>query len=93
MAARWKNIGRERSVLIIWLARQSGKIDGTLSAVLYDSKFWKGLVNFRQFADTGLVRREDPDLFGFAGCPRQARDGFVETRPQDFTGVKRWRCV
>ncbi len=52
--------------------RQTGKMDDNLPVVLYDSKFWKGLVNFQQFADTGMLRQEDLDLFGFADTPREA---------------------
>ncbi len=54
--------------------RQTGKMDDNLPVVLYDSKFWKGLVNFQQFADTGMLRQEDLDLFGFADSPREAWD-------------------
>ncbi len=54
--------------------RQTGKMDDNLPVVLYDSKFWKGLINFQQFADTGMLRQEDLDLFGFADTPREAWD-------------------
>ena len=54
--------------------RQTGKMDDNLPVVLYDSKFWNGLVNFRQFVDSGMVREEDLNLFGFADTPRGAWD-------------------
>ncbi len=52
--------------------RQTGKMDDNLPVVLYDSRFWKGLINFQQFADAGMVRQSDLDLFGFADTPREA---------------------
>lgn len=52
--------------------RQTGKMDDQLPVVLYDSKFWKNAVNFRHFAETGMIRERDLDLFGFADTPEQA---------------------
>jgi predicted Rossmann-fold nucleotide-binding protein len=40
--------------------------------VLYDSKFWKSLINFPKFAEAGMVSKADLDLFGFADSPREA---------------------
>jgi uncharacterized protein (TIGR00730 family) len=54
--------------------RQTGKMDDPLAVVLYDSKHWKSLINFQQFADTGMVNPSDLDLFGFADSPREAWD-------------------
>ena len=52
--------------------RQTGKMDDNLPVVLYDSSFWKGLINFQQFVDAGVVSKADLDLFGFADSPREA---------------------
>jgi hypothetical protein len=54
--------------------RQTGKMDDHLPVVLYDSGFWKKLVNFEHLAETRMINRADLDLFGFADSPRQAWD-------------------
>ena len=58
--------------------RQTGKMDDALPVVLYDSRFWKGLINFRQFVEAGVVSEADLDLFGFADSPRQAWDELLQ---------------
>ena len=58
--------------------RQTGKMDDNLPVVLYDSKFWKSLINFQTFVDAGMVRQADLDLFGFADSPREAWDELVK---------------
>ena len=58
--------------------RQTGKMDDALPVVLYDSKFWKGLINFRQFVEAGVVSEADLDLFGFADSPRAAWDELLQ---------------
>ena len=57
--------------------RQTGKMDDELPVVLYDSTFWKSLINFQHFADTGMVAQKDLDLFGFADSPREAWDQLI----------------
>ena len=52
--------------------RQTGKMDDALPVVLYDSRFWRKLVNFQHLVDTGMIRAADIDLFGFADTPHQA---------------------
>ncbi len=52
--------------------RQTGKMDDNLPVVLYDSKFWKSLINFQHFADAGMISPADLNLFGFADSPRAA---------------------
>jgi hypothetical protein len=52
--------------------RQTGKMDDALPVVLYDSGFWKKLIDFRQFVDTGMIHQNDLDLFGYADTPREA---------------------
>ncbi len=58
--------------------RQTGKMDDELPVVLYDSKFWKGLINFQQFVDAGTVSQSDLDLFGYADSPREAWDELLK---------------
>ena len=57
--------------------RQTGKMDDALPVVLYDSKFWKGLINFPKFVEAGRVNAKDLDLFGFADSPREAWDQLI----------------
>jgi len=54
--------------------RQTGKLDHELPIVLYDSKFWNGLINFQHFVDIGTVNAADVELFGYADSPRGAWD-------------------
>ena len=54
--------------------RQTGKLDHELPIVLYDSKFWKSLINFQHFVDIGAVNAADIELFGYADSPRGAWD-------------------
>ena len=64
--------------------RQTGKMDDALPVVLYDSSFWKNLINFQHFVDSGMVAAKDLDLFGFADTPRAAWEQLVRrglTRP------------
>ena len=64
--------------------RQTGKMDDALPVVLYDSSFWKNLINFQHFVDSGMVSAKDLDLFGFADTPRAAWEQLVRrglTRP------------
>jgi uncharacterized protein (TIGR00730 family) len=58
--------------------RQTGKMDDELPVVLYDSKFWKGLINFEAFVAAGMVNRADLDLFCFADTPREAWEQLVK---------------
>ena len=58
--------------------RQTGKMDDDLPVVLYDSKFWKGLINFEAFVAAGMVNRADLDLFSFADSPREAWEQLVK---------------
>ena len=54
--------------------RQTGKLDHELPIVLYDSGFWKSLINFQHFVDAGTVNAADIERFGFADSPRGAWD-------------------
>ncbi len=57
--------------------RQTGKLDHELPIVLYDSKHWNALINFRTFADAGMISEQDLNLFGFADSPQGAWDELV----------------
>lgn len=57
--------------------RQTGKMDDELPVVLYDSRFWKELINFPKFVEAGMVNKADLDLFGFADSPREAWDQLI----------------
>ncbi|MGH6854198.1 MAG: LOG family protein [Aestuariivirga sp.] len=52
--------------------RQTGKMADKLPVVLYDSKYWKTVVNFDHLAASGVIDAADLDLFGFADTPQQA---------------------
>lgn len=58
--------------------RQTGKMDDALPVVLYDSKFWRKLIDFQQFVDTGMIHQNDLDLFGYADTPREAWQQLVD---------------
>jgi uncharacterized protein (TIGR00730 family) len=58
--------------------RQTGKMDGQLPVVLYDSRFWRAAVNFQHFVTTGMVKASDLDLFGFADTPEEAWNELIK---------------
>lgn len=51
--------------------KQTGKMP-PVPVVLYDSAFWKGLLNLETLAKAGFIRREDLDLFCYADTPEEA---------------------
>jgi uncharacterized protein (TIGR00730 family) len=57
--------------------RQTGKMTKPLPVVLYDSKFWKGAVNFEAFVTTRLINPEDLNLFTFADTPEATWSALV----------------
>jgi hypothetical protein len=58
--------------------RQTGKMDGQLPVVLYDSRFWRTAVNFQHFVTTGMIKVSDLDYFGFADSPEEAWNQLVK---------------
>lgn len=50
---------------------QTGKQE-RIPVVLYNSKFWKEVVNFQYFVDHGLIDEDDLDLFHFSDSPEDA---------------------
>ncbi|WP_248311796.1 TIGR00730 family Rossman fold protein [Bosea sp. ASV33] len=56
---------------------QTGKM-GRVPIVLYDSGYWKGLLNLDQMAAAGFIRPDDLKLFAYADSPEEAYDRIVE---------------
>ena len=52
--------------------RQTGKMNKPLPVVLYDSKFWKSLINLETLLKAGLIHENDLKLFGYADTPEEA---------------------
>lgn len=50
---------------------QTGK-GHELPIVLYDSQFWKRVVNFEAFVEMGMISPADLDMFAFADDPEEA---------------------
>jgi uncharacterized protein (TIGR00730 family) len=57
--------------------RQTGKAP-LIPIVLVDRAYWTRVVNFDALAETGMVRREDLDLFGFADDAEAIWSSLVE---------------
>lgn len=51
---------------------QTKKLEAKILIVLYGSKFWKEVVNWRALADYGMIAESDLDLFQFADDPATA---------------------
>ena len=58
--------------------RQTGKMTKPLPVVLYDSKFWNTVVNFKHLADTKLINAKDLELFTMADTPQSTWDELVK---------------
>ena len=58
--------------------RQTGKMTKNLPVVLYDSKFWNSVVNFKHLADCKLINPKDLELFTFADTPEGAWDALLK---------------
>ena len=56
---------------------QTGKM-GPVPIVLYDSGYWKGLLNLDQMAAAGFIRPDDLKLFSYVDSPEEAYDRIVE---------------
>ncbi|WP_332700258.1 TIGR00730 family Rossman fold protein [Bosea sp. (in: a-proteobacteria)] len=63
---------------------QTGKMS-PVPIILYDSAFWKGLLNLEQMAKAGLIRKEDLDLFCYADSPEEAYARIVEGAGDGWT--------
>ena len=51
---------------------QTGKHSDKIPVVLYNSKFWKTLINFDFLVECGMISESDLDLFTFADTPEEA---------------------
>jgi uncharacterized protein (TIGR00730 family) len=51
--------------------RQTGKMSNPLPVVLYDSKFWNEVINFKALSRARLIHEGDLKLFDFADTPEQ----------------------
>jgi uncharacterized protein (TIGR00730 family) len=63
---------------------QTGKMS-PVPIVLYDSAFWKGLLNLETMAQAGFIRPEDLQLFCYADTPEEAYARIVEGAGDDWT--------
>ena len=50
---------------------QTGKME-RVPIVLYDSGYWKGLLNLKTMAEAGFIRPDDLKLFAYANTPEEA---------------------
>jgi uncharacterized protein (TIGR00730 family) len=51
--------------------RQSGKVQ-RVPVVLFDTAYWRGLIDFQKFIDAGMIDAQDLDLFGYADSAEEA---------------------
>ncbi|MFP4368571.1 MAG: LOG family protein [Candidatus Kapaibacterium sp.] len=51
---------------------QTQKITRPIPIILYNSQFWKKLINFEFLVDMGMIAKADLDLFVFADTPEEA---------------------
>ena len=58
--------------------RQTGKMTKRLPVVLYDSRFWNSVINFKYLADMKLINAKDLELFTMADTPESAWKALVQ---------------
>ena len=58
--------------------RQTGKMTKPLPVVLYDSKFWNTVINFKHLAENKLINAKDLELFTMADTPQGAWDSLMK---------------
>ena len=63
---------------------QTGKMS-PVPIVLYDSAFWKGLLNLETMAQAGFIRPEDLELFCYADSPEETYARIVEGAGDGWT--------
>jgi len=51
---------------------QTKKTTKPLPIVLYSEKFWRTLFNFDYLIETGMINKEDMNLFKFVNTPQEA---------------------
>src|SRR5580704_11548250 len=52
--------------------RQTGKLDRSITVLLYGSAYWKEIINFDALVRHGMISREDLNLFRYADDPATA---------------------
>jgi len=52
--------------------RQTGKLDRSITVLLYGSAYWKEIINFDALVRHGMISREDLELFKYADDPATA---------------------
>lgn len=57
---------------------QTGKIKKNLLIIVYDEKYWKNLINFDGFVESGMIGKKDLDLFQFCNTPAEALNAVVQ---------------
>ncbi|RMD50194.1 MAG: lysine decarboxylase, partial [Ignavibacteria bacterium] len=57
---------------------QTGKIKKELKIVVFDSKFWKNVVNFDNLIEAGVINKSDLDLFEFVDTVDDAYKSITE---------------
>jgi hypothetical protein len=60
---------------------QTDKLAKKILVIIYGSEYWKSVLNFQAFVDSGTISPQDVDLFKFADTPEDAfeflRDGLT----------------
>lgn len=51
---------------------QTGKIKKNMLIIVYGEKYWKNLINFNALIDSGMISKEDLNLFTFCNTPDEA---------------------
>lgn len=62
---------------------QTGKIRKEMPIIIYGSDFWKSVINFDHLAKTGMISKEDLNLFHFSDTPREVFS-FLKKRLTDI---------
>lgn len=73
---------------------QTDKYAQTIPVVIYDSKFWKKVLNWDYLAETGMINKEDLSLFKFCDTVDEAYDYITDAlnkQVEDWTFFTRNR--
>jgi uncharacterized protein (TIGR00730 family) len=57
---------------------QTGKIKKKMLLVVYDEKFWKGIVNFNALVDNGVINKSDLNMLNFCNNVDEAFSAIVK---------------
>ena len=67
---------------------QTDKYAQQLPVVIFDSKFWKKVVNWEYLAEAGMINKEDLKLFKFCDTVDEAYDfitGTLDKQEEEWT--------